>query len=141
MQMATRRDDIIFVGQCPSRPSRHTHALTGRCGARLGGLLGISTLQFAKTHRRVNLCKTPEWNDAEAVENAARIVRSGRKAILLGRKVQQIFGARAVDVVGEVRYGEQLFLCMPHPSGRCRFWNSKSNREKAATALRAFLNK
>ena len=75
---------------------------------------------------------------ADAMVRASPWFRSGRVAFLAGRKVSKAFGGprwyfiptEASRLVGG-RRRRYMLVSIPHPSGRCRWWNSPRNREYA----------
>jgi hypothetical protein len=99
-------------------------------GARLCRLLGISGANYLRNFDRANLC-VGKWRKVDAVEEAGRLLDTPRPFyVLLGRKVSDVFlrmGNKESFCVRRVtiRLAHHTFLLLPHPSGRCREWNSQ----------------
>lgn len=103
---------------------------------------------------RVNVQREPgRWNSKAAVERARYIVRYAykRPIILCGRRVidaffpdkKVLFLTDLVIEVGKKGFNEEPArshcLCLPHPSGRNRWWNEASNKTQVGPMLRSFL--
>ncbi len=124
----------------------------GRSGKRVADLLGVSLDEMHLFLEARNLLperptrpvgsagKGDGFPVAEAKAAASSIVLGGRRAILAGKRVGRAFGlparAKFLDEV-DLRGGRVLLL--PHPSGIVLWWNSKENRERAASAIRRFV--
>ena len=106
-------------------------------------VLDLSRREYLELFDRVNLCPT-KWRVREARSRAVEILEADRGAprayVLLGRKVQEAFGVghdpfshfRSLRVLP----GPQVFVVLPHPSGRCRAWNAPGSFERARAVLR-----
>jgi hypothetical protein len=57
--------------------------------------------------------------------------------VLAGQRVARSFELPYLPLSGHVASGVRC-LVMPHPSGRCRWWNSTENTEKAGRNCLAF---
>lgn len=129
---------IIFVGERPSSPVSRAEALTGRCGKRLADLLGLSLQTYIVVCDRVNLCGGMRWSPLEARASVVALKARGGRIVLLGRRVGAEFGISAGFLTTHCG-GSALLLLLPHPSGRCRWWNAPSNVAAAKLALHRFV--
>jgi hypothetical protein len=106
-------------------------------------VLGMSTFQYIRSFRRVNLLGPGKWRATDVNTAAQRLIVSapaGSSFILLGAKVTAAFGATDLaDFESSVIPVGLKFLRLPHPSGRARQWNDPASFERARAALRAFL--
>jgi hypothetical protein len=143
----------VLVGACDPRSLDPAHAfwpdLPGSSGHRVLELIrvvrpGAMSGEFLRAFRRENLCQTPVWDNAEARGRAMSLLlclEPGTDVVILGEDArravdaalglphllihpQEIRGARGVRV-------RQL----PHPSGRCRWYNHPMHRLVAALLL------
>ena len=141
---------VIIVGEAPSRPDAEAFSASSSRD-RLKQLLQVSDEQLDKYYHCVNLC-SDSWNPEEAREAAYALVTLAKhhsKFLLCGRKVQKTFQdsvLRKMDATSFPSnklfvYGDQCFtyVCIPHPSGRNRFWNDPENIERTQAFLRKAL--
>ena len=119
----------------------------GSAGHRLWGLVrdvsGMSADEYLRAYDRMNVLGRLEWDDAEARSAAPRLrsLLAGRRVAVLGAPVWRALGlppdAAAMSVVPGT--GRGAWLRVPHPSGRCLWYNDPSNRVLAGEALFAML--
>jgi hypothetical protein len=86
---------------------------------------------------RVNLFAEPvkRWSDREAAASAASIDVGGRPAVVvLGAHVARAFGI-AYDPLAESIIDGTRHVVVPHPSGRCRWWNDPANVAAATSVV------
>lgn len=138
----------LVVGQAPSRDTDGRQPFSGRSGANLASLLGVTQRDLARTVDLVNLL--PRWPGkagkgdafpaAEARAAAAMLaaVAPHDRVVLCGAAVVRAFGLR-IDPLERVTRSGRVLLHLPHPSGVNRWWNDEANMAAATTALRAFV--
>jgi hypothetical protein len=105
-------------------------------------ILGMRRADYLRSFERVNLCDGP-WETKTARRRAESL--RGRRVVMLGAKVARAFGAaydplmasRLRDVGTKQHFVH--FLCLPHPSGRCRTWNEPGMVERARAAVAEFV--
>jgi len=140
-------DDVrtLVVAQAPSRTSDAHEPLTGRSGARLAVLCGLTHAEFLRRFERVNLLdaypgktgKGDAFDAAAAREAAGRIAPAmhGRSTVLLGRNVAAAFMgptlAGAIKPLAWLNCTGFRVACCPHPSGVCQWWNDPANVRRA----------
>lgn len=153
--------ELLIVGEAPSRTT--SEPLSGRSGARIAELMGLTTETFVERFDRVNLLDEYPGSDGKgtafpflpAMARAFEL-REGpwTHYLLLGRRVAGAFGLR--DDAEFLRWYElvglrivvpdgELFprssepkraVVLPHPSGIVRWWNTTANRRAARAFLR-----
>lgn len=131
---------LLLVGEDFGKtdPKRHKdkYALTGKSGARIASLMGLTVPQMARLAKRTNVVETPDrWRDRDAVLLGIESVRAQlveyRFVVLLGARVSRAMGLGDRWLV----YGPHTWhyvygTCVAvaaHPSGRSRFWNDSDN--------------
>ena len=128
---------VLLVGESNPHSSDPRYALwprpVGATGDRLCKILCIDAAAYLRTYDRVNLC-TSRWNARDA-----RDITSGlhhRVRILLGCKVAEAHGIKDWVPFQIYDLGSCRALALPHPSGRCRYWNDPeaSHRARAMAA-------
>lgn len=125
-------------------------AITGRVGERLAHLLAQHRLKFYAQHDRFNLNR--RWNGKqgagdvflrpEGLSRAMLIDDAGYRAVvMLGAEVTACFGWKwePLATFASLRTPTRR-LAFPHPSGLNRWWNEPGNPDRAAHALKTFLN-
>jgi hypothetical protein len=139
----------LLVGECAGRhyvPGLPLHTYPpGAAGDRLSRILRMDHVEYLRTFDRVNLCDRT-WDSARAYCRAMALMDGRhRKFVLLGRRVAKAFGVNTNLVLTVVqlhpgpRSAEALLL--PHPSGRCRYWNDEMDRARARVALNEFIGR
>jgi hypothetical protein len=131
----------IIIGMAPSKTSDPRQALSGRSGARLAGLCGLSLEEFLDTFERYNLL--PGWQGRagkgdrylsvpEARAQAERVLEalSGRRVVVLGAINATAFGLRWPKLEFRGFRGGAFAWC-PHPSAINLFWNDPANFDAA----------
>jgi len=134
-------NNTLFVGEMPSTENPGP-PLGGRCGERLGSLLGVSCRDFLTHYRRVNLIavKHDSFPRAAAALTAATLPLDDVTGLVLcGRNVARAFGIVDATFLAVVTVRQLPALLLPHPSTRCRWWNDRRNVAAAAAALQAFV--
>lgn len=143
----------LLVGEAPGRLEhlKNYDPLVGRCSQFLAQLAMMDHADFLSRTIRVNLfntiVKAKDWDKAAAAKNLERIVSSQsyvKTIVLLGQRVQAAAGKTHLRTIGFagvalVKTGRARIYNLPHPSGRCRWWNSVGNRTIACAILRTAL--
>ena len=127
----------------------------GGAGSRLASILGMTGEVFVTTFDRENLCDGP-WESVRAKTRAEaiffRCAVMNRPMILLGSRVSRAFGIQfkpfnlftmTLNVCLDDGLVESLRVrgvVLPHPSGRCRVWNDRENKKRAAEVTAALLD-
>lgn len=126
------RSPLLVVGEHHS-PGGSGPAFSGggSSSRRLESLLGAPVLMVASA---TNLLDGPPWDRALAREKAWAICSSWSGWIVVcGRRA-----ADAFDVPDFLRW-HGMVGAIPHPSGRCRYWNDPEYVEAAREFLRSAL--
>lgn len=118
------------------------HCAGGRLWRMLNEATGIGMREYVEAFDRVNLVDG-SWRATAARERASQLRTwlVGRRAVLLGRQVQEAFRIDAAplseiaETVSVVPRFETVFYCIPHPSGRNLWYNDHANREAAKAFL------
>lgn len=129
----------IIVGQAPSRISDPGEPLSGRSGARLAALCGLTLPDFLARFERINL--VPDWQgkagkgdasvtapDARDRAGLLRAAFSGRRIVVLGAINAAAFGLDWPKFSFRSHWGGE-FAWSPHPSGFNLFWNDPIGAE------------
>ena len=140
----------VIVGMNNPVSALPEHALYplphGCAGNRLWQMLsdetGATMRDYMRSFERVNVL-TGKWIKLAARESAVDLRRryAGRTLLLLGRDVQDAFGAPrdigpfAGWAVDSLRSLVTCFYLVPHPSGRNLWYNDPVNRKMVATLL------
>ncbi len=108
-------------------------------GRRLADLYGLSPEDYLERTDRVNLhpLPRPASEDDGAATCLAPLLR-GRRVLALGGRVSRALGA-GPDLTSWSLRGDSVIASLPHPSGRCRWWNDGTNAESARGFLRRSL--
>lgn len=131
----------LIIGQAPGPNTDPREPLSGRCGARLADLCGLSVPEFMMLFDRINLIyrfpgkagKGDHFPIHVARRRAIWMMMQGRLSqgpvILLGQKVADVFRFRCDPVMTMIKspvapHGMAMF---PHPSGVSRWWNEPRN--------------
>lgn len=133
----------ILVGEVNPYSARLEHALyptpPGCSGWRVWKMLeercGATRSDYANAFDRRNLVRGT-WDVAKAKAEAGRIHAhaAGATVVLLGEKVRRAFGLPRELVHPIVRDGV-TYRQVPHPSGRCLFYNDPVQRALVAVML------
>lgn len=102
--------------------------LHDRCGA--------SEEDYRRGFDRRNLLPTRYWDRTKARAAAERLLPrlEGRRVILLGSEVRAAFRLPPVLLEPLIERGV-TWRQLPHPSGRCRWYNDPKNRAVAGLLL------
>lgn len=84
---------------------------------------GISTAEYERSFFRTN------------VEDAPFTFSRGSTVVVLGEEVRQYFGLKKVFLHPQVAGNDVAFRYVPHPSGRCHYYNNKLCRDLVAMML------
>jgi len=144
-------DRIIMVGQAPSKHGDPSKPLTGVAGRKLAFLSGVPPLEFYASTVRVNVFDNymGSLREGDMFPHKAACERvsilqplfEGRRVVFVGRAVAHAFKFEddwlawrllGCDREDGPRYHFEA-ACIPHPSGRNRFWG---DRENTAMAMR-----
>lgn len=143
----------LVVGECPGpntdpRMPLFPHPVKSAAG-RMLEYSGITVADYLGLLERVNAC-SERWSDDEAdartqmtvkwlLDAANRVDGRPLRVLLLGRKVQHAWGVVNREEFGYTRWcdGDDMQITWaPHPSGTCRKYNDKTNREKLGRCVR-----
>jgi hypothetical protein len=143
---------ILLVGESNPYGSLPSRALfphpRNASGNRIRVILGLTDAAYMKTFDRVNLCRE-KWNLREAVQHAGLLLERRGTYVLLGSKVRSAFHSAMMSAGPGLcsAYHRELnafwwgprhqFICLPHPSGRCRAWNDPDQVERSRALMRA----
>lgn len=96
----------------------------------------VSRHDYMRRFERVNLCYGG-WDDVKARQAADLLKKkwSNRLVVLLGSPVREAFGLPFPRGVEPIVVGTNTYFCLPHPSGRCRWYNDEVNRARAADLM------
>ena len=135
---------VVLVGMCNPRSSDRRLALVphppNSAGHRLFLMLRkrvpCTHIEYRDGFERRNLVSTTIWSQQTARRNAECMVGElqGRTVLLLGAAVRDAFGLPPVLVKPVVQRGV-TFRQLPHPSGRCRWYNNPRHRRVAEMLL------
>lgn len=138
---------MTLIGQAPgpnTDPELPLHpCFANSAGARLARFLGLRPEQFLERFDRFNLLNRFPGQDASGEDKfsmqRARVAAEAilpflreREVVFVGRKVSEAFGyhERVLPFL-ERQYHPKLdmhFSCIPHPSGRNRWFNDRDNQ-------------
>jgi hypothetical protein len=94
--------------------------LNARTGARRG--------QYLQAFHRINLITSGNWHDGDAARNwrsiEEEVYARYDTVVLFGKAVQRAVGISCGDVMIT-----RSLICVPHPSGLNRWYNSDFNRQ------------
>lgn len=134
----------ILLAMCNPRSSDPDLALwpdpPGCSGHRLWQLLhgrtGATQEDYCRTFDRRNLLRGRWWSPGVAREFAPRFIAgvTGREVLVLGGEVRDALGLPRLLVHPQELHGV-TWRQLPHPSGRCRWYNDEDNRLTAALLL------
>ena len=97
---------------------------------------------YINTFDRLNLVESRVWSKKEADRRVKILIPTlrDREVLVLGTKVRDAFGLPPM-LVHPVRMHDAVFRQLPHPSGRCRWYNDEANREIASLLLEELYEK
>ena len=112
-----------------------------RCaGWNLWQLSGLTKEGYLEKYERRNMLDKLSWSrsDAQKGAEALRAELATRTVVLLGNDVSRLMwvGDIEKDYVWRQKKEGGWWARMPHPSGRCRWWNDPLEREAARIFLR-----
>lgn len=107
----------------------------GRLCQMLRDCTGVSKAEYIQGFERINLV-IGDWDARDARAAAEEFVRThqGRRVVILGSSVRIAFRLPPVLVEPVVSRGV-VFRQLPHPSGRCRWYNDPKHRALAGMVL------
>lgn len=111
----------------------------GCAGNRLWRMLhdrcGATKAEYTRGFERLNLV-IGDWDrsDARAAAEEFYSTHAGRRVVLLGSAVRTAFRLPPV-LVKPITSRGVVFRQLPHPSGRCRWYNDPKNRAVAGMLL------
>ena len=134
----------VIVGMNNPLSRRPEHALyphpPGCTGFRLWRMLnartGASEVEYLEAFDRMNLVSGAKWSQEAANVVASVLVEGlrGRVVLLLGVAVRRAFAVPPLLVHPQELYGV-TWRQLPHPSGRCRWYNDPENRKVAEVLM------
>lgn len=139
----------IVVGMCDPYSDDPAHALwpdpPGCAGWRLWKMVndvsGMSQDEYVAAFDLRNLVIGQSWNVVKARASAKRFVamvsggKPGQSIVILGRGPADALGFKNAVVGRPIRaYGAEWFV-VPHPSGRCLYYNDAMNRWRTGELL------
>ena len=145
---------IIFVGQSPSKRAAPTdEPFSGKSGAAVADLMGITPAEFRAAFTRVNLIPSylgkngrgDKFDAALARPVAATLAADpDARLVLLGKNVARCFAVdkrRTMAAIAPLTW-ERLAsgataIVLPHPSGLNRWYNVAANKTRAREFLRS----
>ena len=97
---------------------------------------GAKRWQYLAAFERRNVLDSTTWDRRAARENALAMWPTllGRTVVLFGNEARDAFGVPPT-LVHPQEYGGVTWRQLPHPSGRCHWYNAPKNREVAALLL------
>lgn len=118
----------------PSPPGCTGHRIWKMLNARTG----VDEGEYLEAFERRNLLSSRSWNVrpsmATALADSMIPSLQGRTVVLLGQTVRAAFGVQR-QLVHPVESRGVTWRQLPHPSGRCHWYNVKKNREVAELLL------
>lgn len=102
-------------------------------GRRLWQMSGMTLAAFQAAFERRNLLGRRRWSEDAAREagERAKADLGGRLVLVLGRQTWEALGLPASAAWFSCwRVGRGVFFLVPHPSGRCRVYNDRSQRRE-----------
>jgi hypothetical protein len=118
-------------------------ACSGVIGRVLADLAGEDATTWNIRRFNLNARWHEQFDETEAAISASALLTNYpeiKRIICLGRNVGTIMGFHKAAPFLSVRlHGYKAYLLFPHPSGRNRWFNDAENKERAAVALREFL--
>lgn len=142
---------VVLLGMNNPVSENPRHALfphpTGCTGWRIWQMIrearaDTSRRDYLEGFERVNLLNSREWDSEEARAAAPAILRRlrGREVVVFGEQPRGFLGLPKV-LIHPVFHEGALWRQLPHPSGRCRWYNSDGCRMLASLLLAEMLEK
>lgn len=149
---------VVIVGESNPYGGTPEDALDpspdGASGHRLMLIMGLRASTY-RALRRVNLCAGEHWCMRDAKVTAAALLptlSSTDVVVGLGTRVADAFNMRGFhnrsrlftddfllvrveELPGEIRVHSATYVCLPHPSGRCRAWSAPDAKWRARALL------
>jgi len=135
---------VVIIGMMNPHSDSTSRALwpapVNSTGWRLWQLLhkrnGATVSDFVRTFERHNLLPNGEWTQATSRAAATRMISSlrGATVLLLGAAVRDAFRLPPVRI-RPIESRGVVFRQLPHPSGRCRWYNEPRHRRIAGLLL------
>lgn len=141
---------LVLVGQAPGKQKRYEprYALypvpKGSAGDRLRDMMGLKISHYVAL-RRMNLLDYypgPRFPERAGRAAAGRLLPElpGTRVLMMGQAVAKCFGFVCCQPLvwydGDYGGDSFAFAVVPHPSGRNRWYNDRTNREAARRFLR-----
>lgn len=133
--------EVILLGQAPSATSDPGEAFSGKSGARLAELCGLTHADFLKAFTRRNVADA--YAGKQARGNGDRVFNralpddfpapgAGKLFIAVGAVAAQALGVKEAARHFQFYFiNERIIVTVPHPSGVNRWWNEPTNVVKA----------
>jgi len=130
---------ILAVGELNPRGARPEMALyplpRGASGDRFRRICGLHDADYLRHVARVNLCDLRWSLDVARLRAETILCESGpRVVVLLGARVRDAAEGPPFFMTRLWRHpsglAERVIVTLPHPSGRCRLWNSEAEVER-----------
>lgn len=140
----------MIVGEAPP-PRGCREPLDGDAGRRMARYAGTTLSELLRVTDRTNLLSTWPGGDEQGSEfppGAARQAAvalaaslTGRRVLLLGRRVAAAFGLRSAPILTFMESDELrcTVAVLPHPSGQNTWWNDLGHRATARSFLAELL--
>jgi hypothetical protein len=99
---------------------------------------GVLKKDYLTKFDRRNLVNEKQWSMEKAKKAASLFLEhaAGRTIVLLGDDVRRALGVEKLEPGVRLWCGGTSFYQLPHPSGRCHWYNDESNRRLAADLLK-----
>lgn len=96
----------------------------------------VSPSMYRTGFERRNMLDSKEWDRsaAQAYSNTLRIGLRGREVVVFGEEVRRVVGLAKVIIHPQTVEGV-VWRCLPHPSGRCLWYNDPACRMLAGLLL------
>lgn len=109
----------------------------GCAGHRLCNFLGMGEILYLSAFERRNLLNARTWKKvfASEVAETLRPELTTRRVVFLGEEVSNCFDHADPHFVWRSTPEGGRWAKLPHPSGRCRFWNEPIYRAAASVFL------
>jgi hypothetical protein len=107
----------------------------------LNSKTGASKSQYLRTFDRRNLVSGKTWSRGRAVEAGRVLIEElvGREVVVFGEEPRRALGLQKLLIHPQVMFGV-TWRQLPHPSGRCLWYNDPDCRALAAALLAELYN-